>query len=119
MTQGGQLLNANQLVVSNPNLVQQLASGKATLTTINGQQVLIRTATAPNSTLAPATPVQVQGASNVVLKTQPTGTAQAVKVVKSPQTSGVVKVQSPVKTAAVSSTAATSTAVAQVKRNNN
>lgn len=116
MTQGGQLLNANQLVVSNPNLVQQLASGKATLTTINGQQVLIRTAAAPNSTLAPATPVQIQGTSNVVLKTQPAGAAQTVKVVKSPQTPGVVKVQSPVKTVTGSSAAAT-TALAQVRIN--
>lgn len=110
VTQGGQLLSANQLVVSNPNLVQQLASGKATLTTINGQQVLIRTATA-NSTLAPATPVHVQGTSNVVLKTQPAGTAQTVKVVKSPQTPGVVKVQSPVKSVAVSSAASITAAV--------
>ncbi|CAH1403971.1 unnamed protein product [Nezara viridula] len=33
----------NQIVVNNANLAQQLASGKATLATLNGQQVLIRT----------------------------------------------------------------------------
>ncbi|XP_063224982.1 nucleosome-remodeling factor subunit NURF301 isoform X2 [Bacillus rossius redtenbacheri] len=42
MTAGG-LLNAGQLVVSSGSLAAQLASGKAQLATIGGQQVLIRT----------------------------------------------------------------------------
>jgi nucleosome-remodeling factor subunit BPTF len=45
MTAGGQLLSTGPLVVSGSNLAAQLASGKAQLTTIGGQQVLIRTVT--------------------------------------------------------------------------
>ncbi|KAJ9577901.1 hypothetical protein L9F63_025239, partial [Diploptera punctata] len=45
MTAGGQLLSTGQLVVSGSNLAAQLASGKAQLATIGGQQVLIRTVT--------------------------------------------------------------------------
>lgn len=46
MTAGGQLLSTGPLVMSGSNLAAQLASGKAQLTTIGGQQVLIRTVTA-------------------------------------------------------------------------
>lgn len=52
-TTSGQLISrgaGQQLVMSNPSLVQQLASGKATLATLNGQQVLIRTAVQQNVT---------------------------------------------------------------------
>lgn len=45
MTTAGQLLSAGQLVVSGSNLAAQLASGKAQLATIGGQQVFIRTVT--------------------------------------------------------------------------
>ncbi|PNF38728.1 hypothetical protein B7P43_G14361 [Cryptotermes secundus] len=45
MTTGGQLLSTGQLVVSGSNLAAQLASGKAQLATIGGQQVFIRTVT--------------------------------------------------------------------------
>lgn len=62
-----------QLVVSNANLAQQLATGKAQLATINGQQVLIRTAQS-GATVG----------SNMILKTQQPQTA--VKVIKSPTT---------------------------------
>uniref|UniRef100_A0AAR5PPQ8 Nucleosome-remodeling factor subunit NURF301 n=1 Tax=Dendroctonus ponderosae TaxID=77166 RepID=A0AAR5PPQ8_DENPD len=41
-TQGGQQVITNQIVVNNPNLAQQLASGKVQVATVNGQQVLIR-----------------------------------------------------------------------------
>ncbi|XP_030753207.1 nucleosome-remodeling factor subunit NURF301 isoform X3 [Sitophilus oryzae] len=41
-TQGGQQVITNQIVVNNPNLAQQLATGKVQVATINGQQVLIR-----------------------------------------------------------------------------
>ncbi|XP_014211852.1 nucleosome-remodeling factor subunit NURF301 isoform X2 [Copidosoma floridanum] len=44
----GQMIATNQIVVNNPALAQQLASGKAQLATINGQQVLLRNATAAN-----------------------------------------------------------------------
>ncbi|XP_025163350.1 nucleosome-remodeling factor subunit NURF301 isoform X1 [Harpegnathos saltator] len=39
---GGQVISGNQIVVTNANLAQQLASGKAQLTTIGGHQVVIR-----------------------------------------------------------------------------
>ncbi|XP_014482955.1 PREDICTED: nucleosome-remodeling factor subunit NURF301 isoform X2 [Dinoponera quadriceps] len=39
---GGQVISGNQIVVTNANLVQQLATGKAQLTTIGGHQVVIR-----------------------------------------------------------------------------
>lgn len=39
---GGQVISGNQIVVTNTNLAQQLASGKAQLTTIGGHQVVIR-----------------------------------------------------------------------------
>ncbi|XP_050310711.1 nucleosome-remodeling factor subunit NURF301 isoform X3 [Anthonomus grandis grandis] len=41
-TQGGQQVITNQIVVNNPNLAQQLATGKVQVATVNGQQVLIR-----------------------------------------------------------------------------
>lgn len=96
VTQGGQLLNTNQIVVSNQNLAQQLASGKATLATIQGQQVLIRAAS--GNTLSPGG-LQVQGGTNLVLKTQTGTTPQTVKVVKGPTPGVLTKVQgSPLKT---------------------
>ena len=45
ITTGGQVITANQIVVNNPALAQQLASGKAQLATINGQQVILRNTT--------------------------------------------------------------------------
>jgi len=42
---GAQVISGNQIVVTNPNLAQQLASGKAQLATIGGHQVVIRTTT--------------------------------------------------------------------------
>lgn len=47
-----------QLVLSNAGLSQQLASGKFTLATVNGQQVLIRTP--PAATGAPVPPLAPQ-----------------------------------------------------------
>lgn len=65
-----------QLVVSNANLAQQLATGKAQLATINGQQVLIRTAQGSGGSAATG--------SNVILKTaQQQPQSAAVKVIKS------------------------------------
>lgn len=68
-----------QLVVSNANLAQQLATGKAQLATINGQQVLIRTAQSGAAV-----------GSNMVLKTTQQQPQTAVKVIKSPTTSTAV-----------------------------
>ncbi|XP_039292245.1 nucleosome-remodeling factor subunit NURF301 isoform X2 [Nilaparvata lugens] len=97
---GGQIVvsgnspQVNQLVVNNPSLAQQLASGKATIATINGQQVLIRTAPTPGATAATGTPVLKPAPQQ-----QPTMTA-GVKVVKSATGATQVTaatVQSPVK----------------------
>ncbi|RZF42669.1 hypothetical protein LSTR_LSTR001464 [Laodelphax striatellus] len=92
-----QVNQINQLVVSNPSLAQQLASGKATLATINGQQVLIRTTAAAGG-----------AATNVILKTQGAAASPAggVKVVKNAAggtqvtAAAATVVQSPVKSAA-------------------
>lgn len=62
MTASGQLLSAGQFVVTNTNLAQQLASGKAQLATIGGQQVLIRTA-------PPGTATAVLQGGNAVMVT--------------------------------------------------
>lgn len=42
VTSTGPAGNVSQIVVSNPELAQQIASGKVQVATINGQQVLIR-----------------------------------------------------------------------------
>lgn len=48
VTPAGQIINTNQIVVNNAALAQQLASGKAQLATIGGQQVVIRSTPAGN-----------------------------------------------------------------------
>lgn len=91
VTQGGQLLNTNQIIVSNPSLVQQLASGKATLATIQGQQVLIRAAPqlVKSQAASPATPVKV----NRVQTTTPATPAAAPII--APATPAPAPAQSP------------------------
>ncbi|KAG7208953.1 hypothetical protein KM043_015126 [Ampulex compressa] len=42
ISSGAQVIGGNQIVVTNANLAQQLATGKAQLTTIGGHQVVIR-----------------------------------------------------------------------------
>lgn len=95
VTQGGQLLNTNQIIVSNPSLVQQLASGKATLATIQGQQVLIRAAPqlVKSQAASPATPVKV----NRVVGSQQTTTpaTPAATPVAAPATPAPAPAQSP------------------------
>ncbi|XP_008553074.1 nucleosome-remodeling factor subunit NURF301 isoform X1 [Microplitis demolitor] len=48
ITTGGQVINANQIVVNNANLAQQLASGKAQIATVGGHQVIIRSTATGN-----------------------------------------------------------------------
>lgn len=70
LRQGGQVLQnkiivqntpaGQQLLVSNANLAQQLASGKVTIATINGQQVLIRNPNPPATTNVPVPPLAPQ-----------------------------------------------------------
>ena len=91
MTAGGQLLSTSQLVVSSTNFAAQLASGKAQLATIGGQQVLIRTVTpganavvvsgsasvpALTSTNAVAGTAVATAGGNLLLKTVSTPTQQ-------------------------------------------
>lgn len=74
------MVNSNQIVVNNSSLAQQLASGKATFATINGQQVLIRT-----------------GAGNLILQQQgiksPTPGQALVAATPTQQTSRIVQVR--------------------------
>lgn len=42
ISSGGQVISGNQIVVTNASLAQQLATGKAQLTTVGGHQVVIR-----------------------------------------------------------------------------
>ncbi|KAE8752789.1 hypothetical protein FOCC_FOCC000527 [Frankliniella occidentalis] len=72
-----------QLLVSNANLAQQLASGKFQLATVNGQQVLIRTPNPPVTTNTPVPPLapQMVGMGNVVLRAAGSAGAQVQQVV--------------------------------------
>lgn len=51
MQTGSQVINTGQIVVNNPALAQQLASGKAQLATIGGHQVIIRSTPTGNQIL--------------------------------------------------------------------
>jgi hypothetical protein len=84
MTTTGQLLSTGQLVVSGSNLAAQLASGKAQLATIGGQQVFIRTVTpganavvvSAGATVPALTSASVATASgNLLVKTVTTPTS--------------------------------------------
>ncbi|XP_073972080.1 nucleosome-remodeling factor subunit NURF301 E(bx) isoform X2 [Rhodnius prolixus] len=115
-----QVVNANQIVLNSASLAQQLASGKATLATLNGQQVLIRTAGSPGNLLIKSP----QPAQALVAKLQ---TPQQSIPTKTVQVSGGVpataktaddavinsetnKGTNPAETAAQSSTVSTATA---------
>lgn len=58
----GQVISGNQIVVTNANLAQQLATGKAQLATIGGHQVVIRNTSAGNQLVLNSTN------SNIVVK---------------------------------------------------
>ena len=60
-----------QILVSNANLAQQLASGKVTIATINGQQVLVRTPNLPATSGAPVPPLAPQTQLVQVQNVQP------------------------------------------------
>ncbi|KAF7271636.1 hypothetical protein GWI33_015487 [Rhynchophorus ferrugineus] len=82
-TQGGQQVITNQIVVNNPNLAQQLASGKVQVATINGQQVLIRpTGNNQAQVVAQLTPGSItqtiQAASPVVQTQQSTSQLRSI-----------------------------------------
>ncbi|XP_026669711.1 nucleosome-remodeling factor subunit NURF301 isoform X4 [Ceratina calcarata] len=78
ISSGGQVISGNQIVVTNANLAQQLASGKAQLTTIGGHQVVIRSTPTGNQI------VHLNSTnSGVIVKNAPT--KQHVSVIQSPQ----------------------------------
>ncbi|KAJ8687395.1 hypothetical protein QAD02_023189 [Eretmocerus hayati] len=56
LNSSGQVITANQIVISNSALAQQLASGKAQLATIGGQHVLLQKTTAGNALQLNASP---------------------------------------------------------------
>ncbi|XP_049831961.1 nucleosome-remodeling factor subunit NURF301 isoform X2 [Schistocerca gregaria] len=94
MTAGGQLLSTGQFVVAGSNLAQQLASGKAQLATINGQQVLIRTAPPGTS----ATALQQSNAVVVTGNAVALNTTVGTTVTSGEATQTVNAVQVPVAT---------------------
>ncbi|XP_014598172.1 PREDICTED: nucleosome-remodeling factor subunit NURF301 isoform X1 [Polistes canadensis] len=71
---GSQILSGNQIVVTNANLAQQLASGKAQLTTLGGHQVVIRSTPTGNQI------VQLNPSnSNMVVKNTVSSNKQALQ----------------------------------------
>ncbi|XP_024944598.1 nucleosome-remodeling factor subunit NURF301 isoform X2 [Cephus cinctus] len=85
MTTGGQIINANQIVVNNVNLAQQLASGKAQLATIGGQQVVIRSTPTGNQI------VQLNSAnSGIIVKNAATPTKTQTATAQTSQGSPTV-----------------------------
>lgn len=76
LSTSGQVI-ANQIVVNNAALAQQLATGKAQLATIGGQQVLLRSATAGNL-------VQLKpGNANILIRNSVTPTKSQTGLLRS------------------------------------
>ncbi|XP_015431575.1 PREDICTED: nucleosome-remodeling factor subunit NURF301 [Dufourea novaeangliae] len=81
ISSGGQVISGNQIVVTNANLAQQLATGKAQLTTIGGHQVVIRSTPTGNQI------VHLNSAnSSIIVKNAVTPTKQQVPVLQTAQT---------------------------------
>ncbi|XP_076674855.1 nucleosome-remodeling factor subunit NURF301 E(bx) isoform X2 [Andrena cerasifolii] len=81
LSSGGQVISGNQIVVTNANLAQQLASGKAQLTTIGGHQVVIRSTPTGNQI------VHLNSAnSSIIVKNTVTPNKQQVPVLQTAQT---------------------------------
>ncbi|XP_051172895.1 nucleosome-remodeling factor subunit NURF301-like isoform X2 [Leptopilina boulardi] len=71
---GAQVVGGNQIVVNNPTLAQQLASGKAQLATIGGHQVIIRSTSAGNQIFhLNSTSTTSTNNSGIIVKNSPTG----------------------------------------------
>ncbi|XP_066157343.1 nucleosome-remodeling factor subunit NURF301 isoform X1 [Euwallacea fornicatus] len=84
-TQGGQQVITNQIVVNNPNLAQQLASGKVQVATVNGQQVLIRpTGTNQAQVIAQLTPGNITQTLHTASQVVPSVPATPSKAATSP-----------------------------------
>ncbi|XP_032667402.1 nucleosome-remodeling factor subunit NURF301 isoform X2 [Odontomachus brunneus] len=99
---GGQVISGNQIVVTNSNLAQQLASGKAQLTTIGGHQVVIRGTPTGNQI------VHLNSTNSGIIVKGTVGTPKQQQVLQTTQASTVA--QSAVSTnASVTTTTATST----------
>ncbi|XP_074105928.1 nucleosome-remodeling factor subunit NURF301 E(bx) isoform X2 [Cotesia typhae] len=112
ITTSGQVLNANQIVVNNANLAQQLASGKAQLATVGGHQVIIRSAPTGNQIVIPnsASPGIIMK-TNAIQKTpiaaQTVTLSVASQTPAAPTTPVTTRVQAPVNNVTPATPAAT------------
>ncbi|XP_020295522.1 nucleosome-remodeling factor subunit NURF301 isoform X2 [Pseudomyrmex gracilis] len=97
----GQVISGNQIVVTNANLAQQLATGKAQLATIGGHQVVIRNTPTGNQLVLNSTN------SNIVVKGAITNKQQ--QVLQTTQTSTAVTQST---TSATTTTSTSTTSVA-------
>ncbi|XP_033322004.1 nucleosome-remodeling factor subunit NURF301 E(bx) isoform X1 [Megalopta genalis] len=81
LSTSGQVISGNQIVVTNANLAQQLATGKAQLTTIGGHQVVIRSTPTGNQI------VHLNSAnSSIIVKNTITPNKQQVPALQTAQT---------------------------------
>lgn len=88
------LIQSGSVVVNNPVLAQQIAEGKLQLATLNGQQVLIRTAPSNNTLNANSVTQQVSTTQgNIIIK-------QGGSVVRQGTTNHLQKLLSPTKSTA-------------------
>ncbi|XP_054008049.1 nucleosome-remodeling factor subunit NURF301 isoform X1 [Hylaeus anthracinus] len=89
LSSGGQAISGNQIVVTNANLAQQLATGKAQLTTIGGHQVVIRSTPTGNQI------VHLNSAnSSIIVKNAVTPTKQQVPALQATQSAPTTGAQS-------------------------
>ncbi|XP_076233089.1 nucleosome-remodeling factor subunit NURF301 E(bx) isoform X2 [Calliopsis andreniformis] len=105
LVQGAQVISGNQIVVTNANLAQQLASGKAQLTTIGGHQVVIRSTPTGNQI------VHLNSTnSGIIVKNAATPTKQQVPVLQPAQaTTGAQSTETSNSDTSTTSTNVTST----------
>ncbi|XP_031848362.1 nucleosome-remodeling factor subunit NURF301 E(bx) isoform X5 [Nomia melanderi] len=81
LSSSGQVISGNQIVVTNANLAQQLATGKAQITTIGGHQVVIRSTPTGNQI------VHLNSAnSSIIVKNTITPSKQQVPALQTAQT---------------------------------
>ncbi|XP_026828403.1 nucleosome-remodeling factor subunit NURF301 isoform X1 [Ooceraea biroi] len=124
ISSGAQVISGNQIVVTNANLAQQLASGKAQLATIGGHQVVIRSTTGNqivhlNSTNSG---IIVKGAVAAnkqpqVLQTTQTATVATQSVTSTNANATIATATSSATTTASVTTSQQNSAVAPIPRN--
>ncbi|XP_012232371.1 nucleosome-remodeling factor subunit NURF301 isoform X2 [Linepithema humile] len=100
ISSGAQVISGNQIVVTNANLAQQLATGKAQLTTIGGHQVVIRSTPTGNQI------VQLNSTNSGIIVKGTVATSKPQQVLQATQTTTIAAAG----TNATTTTATTSTA---------